>query len=194
MRNPPILISVLGFFTLIAAFYWIYIGLRLLGFDWFGALGDLPAFEQTGLWGWLALIAGAAFLAAGVGLWALQDWAWMFAIIVAGFALFEAFLWFIEAPGLGRRLQRRDHAPADHLVPEHRRGQGRVRQERAAVGQLTDPRHHLGGWPWTRLRRSRPAAFVRGDPGQAVASCETAARSRIRMPLPNGSRMPMSTP
>ena len=81
--------------------YWIYIGLRLLGFDWFGALGDLPAFEQTGLWGCLALIAGAAFLAAGVGLWGLQDWAWTFAIIVAGFALFEAFLWFIEAPGTG---------------------------------------------------------------------------------------------
>jgi hypothetical protein len=101
MRNPPILISVLGFFTLIGAFYWIYLGLRLLGFDWFGALGDLPAFEQTGLWGWLALIAGIAFLAVGVGLWGLQEWAWTVAIIVSGFALFEAFLWFIEYPGSG---------------------------------------------------------------------------------------------
>jgi hypothetical protein len=101
MRNPPILVSVLGFFTLIGAFYWIYLGLRLLGFDWFGALGDLPAFEQTGLWGWLALIAGIAFLAVGIGLWGLQEWAWTVAIIVSGFALFEAFLWFIEYPGSG---------------------------------------------------------------------------------------------
>ena len=35
------------------------------------------------------------------GLWALQPWAWTFAIIVAGFALFEAFLWFLEYPGTG---------------------------------------------------------------------------------------------
>jgi len=101
MRNPPILISVIGFFGTLAGLYWLYLGLRLLGFDWFGALGDLPAFEQTGLWGWLAIAAGLAWLIASAGLWALQEWAWQFAIIVAGFALFEAFLWFIEYPGSG---------------------------------------------------------------------------------------------
>ena len=37
MRNPPILVSVIGFFGAIAGFYWLYLGLRLLGFDWFGA-------------------------------------------------------------------------------------------------------------------------------------------------------------
>jgi hypothetical protein len=101
MRNPPILISVIGFFGALAGFYWLYLGLRLLGFDWFGVLGDLPAFEQSGLWAWLAIGAGVAWLAAAAGLWSLQDWAWQFAIIVAGFALFEAFLWFLEAPGSG---------------------------------------------------------------------------------------------
>jgi hypothetical protein len=101
MRNPPILISVIGFFGMLAGFYWLYLGLRLLGFDWFGALGDLPAFEQSGLWGWLALGAGVAWIAAAIGLWSLQPWAWTFAVIVAGFALFEAFLWFIEYPGTG---------------------------------------------------------------------------------------------
>lgn len=101
MRNPPILISVLGFFGALAGFYWIYLGLRLLGFDWFGVLGDLEAFEASGLWGWLALLAGVAWLAAAFGLWSLQPWAWLFAIIVAGLALFEAFLWFLEWPGTG---------------------------------------------------------------------------------------------
>ena len=97
MRNPPILVSVIGFFAAIAGFYWIYLGLRIIGFDWFGVLGDLPAYEQSGLWGWLALAAGVAWIIAAFGLWALQRWAWLFAMIVAGFALFEAFLWFLEA-------------------------------------------------------------------------------------------------
>ena len=64
-------------------------------------LGDLPAYEQSGLWGWLALAAGVAWIIAAFGLWALQRWAWLFAMIVAGFALFEAFLWFLEYPGTG---------------------------------------------------------------------------------------------
>jgi len=101
MRNPPIFVSILGFFAAIAGFYWLVVGLRVLGFDWFGILGDLPKFDQSGLWGWLALLAGIAWLAAAVGLWGLQPWAWLFTVIMAGIALFEAFLWFIEYPGTG---------------------------------------------------------------------------------------------
>jgi hypothetical protein len=101
MRNPPIFVSILGFFGTIAGVYWLVLGFRLLGFDWFGLLGDLNAFEQSGLWGWLAIAAGVAWLMAAAGLWALQPWAWTFTVIVAGFALLEAFLWFIEAPGSG---------------------------------------------------------------------------------------------
>lgn len=101
MRNPPVLVSVIGFFAMLAGLYWLYLGLRLLGFDWFGALGDLPVYEQTGLWGWLALGAGIAWISAAAGLWALQPWAWTFTIIIAGIALFEAFMWFLEFPGTG---------------------------------------------------------------------------------------------
>ncbi len=104
MKNPPILISVLGFFAIVAGFAWLALGLRILGFDWFGALGDLPAFEQSGLWGWLAIGAGVLWFAAGVGLWSLRPWAWMFAMVVAGLALFEAFLWMLEYPGSGLGL------------------------------------------------------------------------------------------
>lgn len=101
MKYPPILISVVGFFAALAGFGWLVTGFRMLGFDWFGILGDLPKFEQTGFWGWLAVIAGVAWLAAAVGLWSLRPWAWALAVVVAGFSLFESFLWFLEYPGQG---------------------------------------------------------------------------------------------
>jgi hypothetical protein len=101
MKNPPILISVIGFFAAVAGVAWIVAGLRILGFDWFGALGDVEAFEQSGIWGWLAIGAGILWFAAAVGLWSLRPWAWMLAMVVAGVALFEAFLAFLEFPGTG---------------------------------------------------------------------------------------------
>jgi hypothetical protein len=101
MKNPPILISVIGFFAALAGFAWIFFGLRLLGVDWFTFLGDVPAFEQVGIWGWLAILGGVLWLAAALGLWALQPWGWMFAMIVAGIAVFEAFLYMIQYPGSG---------------------------------------------------------------------------------------------
>lgn len=104
MKNPPILISVIGFFAVLAGFAWLFLGFRILGFDWFTLLGDVQAFEQSGLWGWMAIIMGVIWLAAGVGLWSLRPWAWMFAMIVAGLALFEAFLWMLEYPGSGLGL------------------------------------------------------------------------------------------
>ena len=104
MRNPPIMVSVLGFFGAIAGFAWIYLGLRILGFDYFGLLGDLPKYEQAGIWGWFALIWGIVWLVAAASLWALRPWAWTFVYVVAGIALLEAFLWFVEAPGSGTGL------------------------------------------------------------------------------------------
>lgn len=101
MKNPPIIVSVIGFFAAVAGFAWLFLGLRLLGFDWFGALGDVPAFESVGLWGWLAIAGGVLWLAAGFGLWMLRPWAWMFAMVVAGLALFQAFIMFLDYPGSG---------------------------------------------------------------------------------------------
>ena len=104
MKNPPILISVIGFFAVLAGLAWLFLGLRILGWDWFSILGDLQAFEQAGIWGWLAIGTGVLWLAAGIGLWSLQPWAWLFAMIMAGVALFEAFLWMLEYPGSGLGL------------------------------------------------------------------------------------------
>jgi hypothetical protein len=101
MKNPPILISVIGFFAAVAGVSWIILGLRILGFDWFTVLGDLQRFEQSGLWGWLAIGGGILWLLVAAGLWAMQPWAWVTTMVVAGLALFEAILWFIEYPGTG---------------------------------------------------------------------------------------------
>ena len=101
MKNPPILISVIGFFAALAGFANLFAGLRILGFDWFTVLGDVGAFEQSGIWGWLAIGIGVVWLLVAIGLWGLQSWAWLTAMIVAGISLFEAFLWFLEYPGSG---------------------------------------------------------------------------------------------
>jgi predicted flap endonuclease-1-like 5' DNA nuclease len=101
MKNPPILIAVIGFFAALAGFGFLFFGLRVLGFDWFGALGDLPPFEHVGLWGWLAIVTGIVWLVAAFGLWATQPWARLFVMIIAGFALFEAVLAMFQYPGTG---------------------------------------------------------------------------------------------
>jgi hypothetical protein len=101
MRNPPILISVLGFFGALAGFGYLFFGLRALGFDWFGLFGDLPSVEHVGIWGWLAIGAGIAWILAALALWALQPWARVFVLIIAGFSLFEAVLAFFQFTGSG---------------------------------------------------------------------------------------------
>jgi hypothetical protein len=101
MRNPPILISVLGFFAMLAGFGYFFFGLRVLGFDWFGLFGNLEKYESVGLWGWLAIGVGIIWILAAIGLWALQPWARLFAVIIAGFSLFEAVLAFFQFPGSG---------------------------------------------------------------------------------------------
>jgi predicted flap endonuclease-1-like 5' DNA nuclease len=104
MRNPPILIAVIGFFAALAGFSFLFFGLRAIGFDWFGALGDLPAFNNVGLWGWLAVATGIIWLVAALGLWALQPWARLFAMIMCGLALLEAAIAFFQFPGAGIAL------------------------------------------------------------------------------------------
>ena len=101
MRNPPILISVIGFFAALAGFGYLFFGLRVIGFDWFGIFGDLPAFDHVGLWGWLAVFVGIVWILVAFGLWALLPWARLFALIVAGISLFEAVLAMFQFTGTG---------------------------------------------------------------------------------------------
>jgi hypothetical protein len=87
MKNPPILIAVLGFFGLMTAFFYIFAGFRLIGFDWFGVFKDSPATTGFWFWGVMWIIVGAVFVAASLALWTLQPWGWLFAVVVAMFDL-----------------------------------------------------------------------------------------------------------
>ena len=178
MKNPPILISVIGFFGMIAGFYWLYLGLRLLGFDWFGVLGDLPAFEQTGLWGWLAIGAGHRLDrgrarpvgAPAVGLDVRDHHGRHRA--VRGVPLVP------RVPGYRRRLQCRDHAAHHHLLPELARGAGQ------RSGSSTPNRSPTGSSS-AGSDRSDGARGARGLPGRQfdpVARYEQRHRYRRRDP------------
>ena len=105
MKYPPILISVLGFFAIMAGFVWLTVGVRALGI----AIGDdivgnLPAYDNVGWGGLFALGIGIAWVAAGLALWSLRPWAWMFAAIVAVFALVNAFFLMVAYAGSGAGL------------------------------------------------------------------------------------------
>ena len=137
MKNPPILISVIGFFAALAGFAWIFLGFRISGFHWFTILGDVGQFEQSGLWGWLAIGAGILWLLVAVGLWALQPWAWLFGMIVAGNQPLRGVPLGSRVPGDRPRPGHVDHADHHHPVPELRRREGRLRHEGPASGCLT---------------------------------------------------------
>ena len=98
MKNPPILISVIGFFAALAGFAWFFWGLRILGFDWFGVLGDCRRSSSPDSGAGSPSPAGR--LAPG-RVRPLGDAAVgrLFVQIIAGFALFEAILAMIQFPG-----------------------------------------------------------------------------------------------
>lgn len=104
MKNPPILISVLGFFAIAAGFVWTVVGLRAIGLEFGSVVGDLPAYDHVGIWGVLALVVGVLWVAAGIALWSLRPWAWMFASFIAIFALVNAFFLMIAYAGSGAGL------------------------------------------------------------------------------------------
>ena len=110
MKNPPILISIIGFFAALAGFGYLFFGLRVLGFDWFGALGDLPAFEHVGLWGWLAVVTGIVWLlvaARAVGAPALGS---PVRADHRGLRPLRGRPRVLPVPGDGRRVRDGDHA------------------------------------------------------------------------------------
>ena len=103
MKNPPILISVLGFFGLMVGFYYIFAGLRILGFNFFGVFATAPVTTGWGFWGAMWIIVGLIYFGAAWALWTLQPWGWLFAVILSVFALISAFFVMFDA-GLGPAL------------------------------------------------------------------------------------------
>jgi hypothetical protein len=103
MKYPPVLISVIGFFAALAGFYYIFAGLRLVGFDFFGAFSNTELTQGYWFWGVMWIIVGVIWLAVAGALWSLQPWAWLFGQIVAIFGLVSAFFVMFDA-GLAAAL------------------------------------------------------------------------------------------
>jgi len=87
-----------------AGFVWIVAGLRALGVEFGSVFGDLPAYDNVGIWGVLSLGVGILWVAAGMAMWSLQPWAWGFIAIVAIFALVNAFFLMVAYAGSGAGL------------------------------------------------------------------------------------------
>ncbi len=103
MKNPPILISVLGFFGLMVGLYYIYAGLRIWGFNFFGMFATADVTAGWGFWGLMWIVVGLIYFAAAWALWSLQPWGWLFAVILSVFALISAFFVMFDS-GLGPAL------------------------------------------------------------------------------------------
>ncbi len=107
MKNPPILISVIGFFAALAGIYYIFAGLRLVGFDFFGVFSNTQLTQGYWLYGVMWIVVGVIWVAVAGALWALQPWAWLFAEIIAIFGLISAFFVMFDlglAAALGQAL------------------------------------------------------------------------------------------
>jgi hypothetical protein len=84
----PAGITVIAVLSFAAGAIYLLQGLQILGFVVFGP-GHV--FTNVSLTGWMTLITGLVWLAAGAAFLSLQPWAWLFGIFVAGFSLVEAF-------------------------------------------------------------------------------------------------------
>jgi hypothetical protein len=80
-----------------------FYGLRVLGSIDSWALGDCRRRACRDL-GWPAIATGIVWLAAALGLWALQPWARLFAMFIAGLALFAGGPGGSSSPGPGVAL------------------------------------------------------------------------------------------
>jgi hypothetical protein len=103
VKYPPILISVLGFFGLMAGLYYIYAGLRIWGFNFFGIFANADVTAGWGFWGLMWVVVGLIYIGASWALWTLQPWGWLFAVILSVFALISAFFVIFDA-NLGAAL------------------------------------------------------------------------------------------
>ena len=101
MKNPPILVSVLGFFAALAGFGWLFFGLRSSDSTGSAHWATSPVRARRACGAGSRSRPGSSGSSPRVGLWALQPWARLFAQIMAGFALFEAVLAFFQFPGTG---------------------------------------------------------------------------------------------
>ncbi len=94
----PIGVTLLGILFLAAGISYILLGFQMTTLVSFG-----PLQMGSGVWayGWLVILTGVAFAAAGFACWSLQSWAWLFGQILAVFGLVEAVLVWLSTGDFG---------------------------------------------------------------------------------------------
>jgi len=88
MMKRPAGITIIAVLSLAAGFIYLLQGIQILGWVVFGP-GQV--FTNVSLTGWLTLLLGIIWLSVGGALLSLQPWAWLFAVIIVGISLIEAF-------------------------------------------------------------------------------------------------------
>ncbi len=88
MMKRPAGVTIMAVLSLAAGIIYLLQGLRILGYVVFG---PAQAFSNVSLTGWWTLIMGLIWLSVGGALLSLRPWAWMFAVIIVGLSLIEAF-------------------------------------------------------------------------------------------------------
>lgn len=88
MTKRPAGITIAAVLSIAVGVILLFQGLRILGFVVFG---PAQAFSNVSLTGWWTLIMGFIWFSVGGALLSLRPWAWMFAVIVVGISLIEAF-------------------------------------------------------------------------------------------------------
>ena len=86
--NRPAGITIIAILSLASGIVYTLQGINILGWVVFGP-GE--ALTNASLTGWLTLAVGIVWLLVGGALLSLQPWAWLFAVIVVGISLIEAF-------------------------------------------------------------------------------------------------------
>ena len=101
MRQPPIGIAVLGFFALVNGISAAIIGLQLMGIVVFG---PVSTGSGTFIWGLLAFVLGALWVAVGYGAWNLRIWAWTIGMLLAVLGILNAVFILIGTGDLTKGL------------------------------------------------------------------------------------------
>ena len=84
----PAGITIAAILSLAAGVIYLFQGLQILGWVVFG---PATVFSNVSITGWWTLIMGLIWFSVGGALLSLQPWAWLFAVIIVGISLIEAF-------------------------------------------------------------------------------------------------------
>ena len=97
----PFGITLLAIIFAVAGISYMMVGFQLTTAVTFG---PLPAGQGTWIWGWIIVLTGLAFWAAGLAAWRLQPYGWMLGHILAIFGILEAIFTLLGNGNLNQAL------------------------------------------------------------------------------------------